>query len=177
MSILLNAINHERRGFLAGATALGLGILAGCAKQKPFSAVGTPFPEFRLKDIDGIEHDRSHYAGLSLVANFWATWCPSCRTEMPDLDLVHRQYANRGLRVIGFSIDEDPNPVREFRRRVNVGFPLVIDSDQRLSRQIGITSYPTTLLVAASGLITEVLVEPRPWPDYPGVIALQQGLR
>lgn len=168
---------NSRRGFLVGATALGLATLAGCAERKPFSAVGSPFPEFRLKDIDGNEHDRTQYAGLPLIANFWATWCPPCRAEMPDLDRVHRRSEKQGLRVIGFSIDQEPHAIREFRLRVNVGFPLVLDVDQRLSRQIGITSYPTTLLVASSGLITEVLIGPRPWPDYPGVIALEQGAR
>lgn len=166
-------IDAERRGFVFGATALTLGMLAGCAKEKPYASVNTPFPDFRLKDIDGIEHERSHYAGLALVANFWATWCPPCRIEMPELDLVHRRNANRGLRVLGFCIDDDPNPVREFRLRINVSFPLIMDTDLRLAHQIGITSFPTTLLVANTGRITEVLVGPRPWPDYPGVIALQ----
>lgn len=162
----------DRRGFLAGTAALGLAQLAGCAEQKPYSAVGKPFPDFRLVDIDGREHASPDYAGIALVANFWATWCPPCRVEMPDLDTVHRRNANRRLRIIGFCIDEDPNPVREFRLRVSVGFPLIIDVEQRLSRQIGITGFPTTLLVANTGLITEVLVGPRPWPDYPGIAAL-----
>jgi thiol-disulfide isomerase/thioredoxin len=160
--------DSARRGFLAGAAALGLALLTGCAERKPYSAVGKPFPDFRLTDIDGREHARADHAGTALVVNFWATWCPPCRAEMPDLDLVHR----RGLRVLGFCYDQDENPVKEFRLRTAVSFPLIVDRDLVLAKGIGIESYPTTLLVARDGRVTEVLVGPRPWPDYPGIKAL-----
>jgi thiol-disulfide isomerase/thioredoxin len=161
-----------RRGFLAGATALGLALVAGCAERKPYSAVGGPLPAFRLSDIDGGEHASTDYSGIALVVNFWATWCPPCRAEMPDLDLVHRRGGSRGPHVLGFCFDQDANPVKEFRLRTAVSFPLIIDRDHGLANAIGIASYPTTLLVARNGRVTEVLVGPRPWPDYPGIAAL-----
>jgi peroxiredoxin len=168
------APDHDaaRRGFVAAAAALGIGLLAGCAERKPYAAVGGPFPPFRLTDIDGREHAGTDYSGTALVVNFWATWCPPCRAEMPDLDRVHRRSEGRGLRVLGFCYDQDANPVKEFRLRTAVSFPLIIDRDHTLAKQIGIESYPTTLLVTRDGRVTEVLVGPRPWPDYPGIAAL-----
>jgi hypothetical protein len=91
---------------------------------------------------------------------------------MPDLDLVHRRGGSRGPHVLGFCFDQDANPVKEFRLRTAVSFPLIIDRDHGLANAIGIASYPTTLLVARNGRVTEVLVGPRPWPDYPGIAAL-----
>lgn len=158
----------SRRDFLAGSVALGVALLSGCAERKPYAAVGKPFPDFRLIDIDGREHSTANYAGIALVANFWATWCPPCRTEMPDLDVVHR----RGVRVIGFCHDQESSPVKEFRLRTTLTFPLIIDRDHALATHLGVASYPTTLLVARNGRVTEVLVGPRPWPDYPGIAAL-----
>lgn len=165
----MNRSAMRRRLLVATA---GLPLLAACGKPRPFDAVGTRFPDFRLTDIDGRLHERAAYAGQPLVVNFWATWCPPCRAEMPDLELVRRRYAPRGLGVMGISIDEDPNPVREFRLRIPVAFPLLLDAERRLANALGIVSFPTTFLVSRQGLITEVLVGPRPWPEYPGISAL-----
>jgi peroxiredoxin len=161
-----------RRSFLAATAGLGLAALAGCGERKPFAAVGKPFPGFRQVDIDGRLVDSAVYAGQPLVLNFWATWCPPCRSEMPDLEIVHRGYAARGMRVFGFSIDDDANPVREFRLRTGVSFPLLIDAGRKFATALGVTSFPTTFLVARDGRVTEVLVGPRPWPEYPGIAAL-----
>lgn len=159
-----------RRHFLA--TLAGVPLLAACGKSKPFAAIGERFPDFSLVDIDGRPHDRTAYAGRPLAVNFWATWCPPCRAEMPDLEQTRRQHADRGLQVLGISIDEDPNPVREFRLRIPVEFPLLLDTDRQLTNALGVFSFPTTFLVSRQGLVTEVLVGPRPWPDYPGIAAL-----
>lgn len=161
-----------RRGFLATSAGLALAALTGCGERKPFAAVGQPFPGIKMMDIDGRPVDTSTFAGQPLVVNFWATWCPPCRAEMPDLEIVHRGFGARGVKVLGLSIDDDPNPVREFRLRVGVTFPLLLDAGRALSSALGITSFPTTFLVARDGRVTEVLVGPRPWPDYPGVTAL-----
>lgn len=161
-----------RRAFLAATAGLLLAPLAACGERKPFDAVGKPFPDFRLTDIDGQLQERANYAGRALVVNFWATWCPPCRAEMPDLETTRERYAARGLGVLGISIDDDANPVREFRLRTGVRFPLVLDADRRLSNLLGVRSFPTTFLVSRRGLVTEVLVGPRPWPAYPGIAAL-----
>ena len=162
----------SRRSFVSAGTALACVTALGCNRQPRLAAYGTPFPAFRLADIDGKTHALSDYAGKPLLVNFWATWCPPCRTEMPDLDAVHQRLAPAGLRVMGVSIDEDVNPVREFRLRRNIGFPLIMDSGRTLSAALGVTTFPTTFLVARNNQIVEALVGPRAWPAYPGIAAL-----
>jgi peroxiredoxin len=164
--------NTSRRSFVTGSAAIATWTLAGCGNKRPFSYVGHQFPDFDLRDIDGNAHRLSHQAQKPIVANFWATWCPPCRTEMPELEQVHQQNASRGLSILGFCIDDDPNPVREFRLRVKVSFPLIIDAGRKLMDEIGINSLPTTLLIDRHGIVKEVLVAPRPWLDYPGIKAL-----
>jgi peroxiredoxin len=168
-------MRSERRRFLLSSASLALAPLAACAELKPpFNAVGQRFPDFRLQDIDGNEHASTQYQGRALLANFWATWCPPCRIEMPDLNRVHQRDARHGIQVIGFAIDDNPNPVREFRLRVNVSFPLLLDTGMALANRIGIKSYPTTLLVGADGIVSEVIVGIKPWLEYPGVATLRR---
>lgn len=165
-------VRGSRRDFLAATCLLPLIAAAGCGERQPYSAVGNPFPAFDLRDVDGGLYQSSSDAGQPLVINFWATWCPPCRVEMPDLEAAQRRFSTRGLRVLGISIDDDVNPVREFRLRTGISFPLLLDSGHKLSAQLGLTSFPTTFLVSRQGLVTEVLVGPRPWPEYLGIAAL-----
>ncbi len=80
-------------------------MLLGCDGHQLHPSVGKAFPNFRLQGLDGIWRTRADYVGQALVVNFLATWCPPCRAEMPDLETVYRRFFDRGLRVIGFSID------------------------------------------------------------------------
>ena len=158
----------SRRLFMAAALAAA----AGCDGKRKTAGVGSPFPDFRLTDIEGQVRERSQYAGHPFVANFWASWCAPCRTEMPDLDAAAQRFAPQGVRFIGFSVDESVHPVREFLLKVKVGFPLVIDTGQELSKLLGVSTYPMTFLVNRAGLITETVSGPKPWPDYPGIKSL-----
>lgn len=160
------AIN--RRLFLAAVAAAA----AGCDRNAKTAGPGTSFPDFRLPDIEGQIRERSQYAGQPFVANFWASWCPPCRIEMPDLDTAAQKFAAHGVKFIGFSVDDDVYPVREFQLKAKVGFPLVVDSERQLSKLLGVSSYPMTFLVSRNGLITETISGPKAWPDYPGLRAL-----
>lgn len=156
-----------RRDFISAA--LVIPFLAACGTG---SLVGKPFPDFQLTDIDGKPVRRADYAGYPLVVNFWATWCRPCREEMPDLERTYQRHAAAGLRILGISVDTEPHPVREFRLRIPVGFPLVLDAQQLLAREVGVSSFPTTFLIGRNGAVREVVTGPRPWPEYPGIARL-----
>ena len=165
-------MNPARRAFIAGGAAFAAAGLCGCDSGARPGSPGNRFPDFRLSDIDGKVHDSKSMAGHPFLINFWATWCPPCRAEMPDLDALHKQFFARGLRVFGISIDEDIQPVREFRLRTGVSFPLIMDSGRVFAHLLKVTSFPTSFLVSGQGTVTEVLVGPRSWLTYPGVAAL-----
>jgi peroxiredoxin len=142
--------------------------LWGChsSDSSPRLHAGTVFPAFSLPAADGQMHGSGDYAGSPLLINFWATWCPPCRAEMPDLQALHLRFAARGLRVLGVSVDDDANLVREFLLKQPVDFPVLLDSRRALAEGVlRLNSYPVSCLVGRDGVVVEVIYGARPWAD------------
>lgn len=111
-------------------------------------------------------HDSRDYFGQPLLINFWATWCPPCRKEMADLDVLHATLGAKGLRLLAISIDTDLNLVREYLRREKLGFTILIDSGQQWSASaLSVPGFPTTYLVGRDGVIRDAWIGPRAWAD------------
>ncbi|MGB0721109.1 MAG: TlpA disulfide reductase family protein [Gammaproteobacteria bacterium] len=88
--------------------------------------IGERRPEIALPDTKGDARTLSEWEGRVLVVNFWATWCPPCRDEMPDLVTAHRRYADQGVTVIGVAFDE-PAKVTAFMAEFGVDFPVLVE--------------------------------------------------
>ena len=84
-------------------------------------------PPLALKDIRGRQFRLSDYKGKVVLLNFWATWCPPCRTEIPDLIKMQRQYRAQGLRIVGITYPpEKTSEVRRFMRRLGINYRIAI---------------------------------------------------
>ena len=81
---------------------------------------------FKLSDMNGLDVELSRYAGKPLVVNLWATWCGPCRLEMPQLVALYQQYKDKGLTIIGISIDDSPAEIRAFAKEYSVDYPLLV---------------------------------------------------
>ena len=116
----------------------------------------TPLEDFSLKDLKGKVHSISEWQGQIRIINFWATWCPPCRKEIPDLIALQQNYENRGLTVIGIAID-DPEAVAEFLSTTPITYPLLIATDEgiNLSRKLGntISAIPFTIIIDEQGIM------------------------
>jgi len=86
--------------------------------------IGAPRPAFSLRDVDGSTHDATEWDGKVLLVNFWATWCPPCRNEMPRLIELQDAYGDRGLRVIGIALDS-PDLVAAYAERMGVNYAML----------------------------------------------------
>jgi len=129
-------------------------------------AAGSRFPAFSLAGTDGLTYRSSDYADAPLLINFWATWCPPCRAEMPELQALHQRLAGNGLRVLGVSVDDDTNLVREFLLKSPVAFPVLLDSRRVLAEGLlHLNSYPATYLVGRDGVVSELIFGGRSWGD------------
>lgn len=120
--------------------------------------VGMIAPDFTLNDLQGNEVKLSDLRGQTVMINFWATWCPPCRDEMPMLEAVYRERADKGLVVLAVSMDDDPDAVARFVKDYGLTFPVVIDTNKRVSFRYRVRPIPTTFLLDRDGAIRDIQV-------------------
>jgi cytochrome c biogenesis protein CcmG, thiol:disulfide interchange protein DsbE len=137
------------------ALCLGLVVLlsgAGMAVAAP-DDVGQPAPVLIVKQLDGRDLDLAALRGQVVILNFWATWCPPCRAEMPVLEAFYQKHASQGVMVIGLSAD-DPHE-RKAVRRVMQGFtyPAALLVDARHNGFGNPKVLPVTYIIGADGII------------------------
>jgi peroxiredoxin len=112
-------------------------------------------PDFQLKALDGTTVRLSDYRGKAILLNFWATWCPPCREEIPWFVDFQKQYGPQGLQVVGVSVDNaDPKAVMDFIRQRGVNYPVLVADDQVVEEYGGIEGLPTTIYIGRDGHIT-----------------------
>jgi peroxiredoxin len=151
-------------GFVVLQESKGFGLRAGSA-----------VPGFTLPALNGPSVDLASLRGRVVVLNFWATWCPPCVAEMPSLERLHRALGAKGLAVLGVSVDQDEQTLRDFVKRAGVSFPILRDPDAHVAREYRTTGYPETFLIDGSGTILRVYVGPVEW-DTPEVLDYLRGL-
>jgi thiol-disulfide isomerase/thioredoxin len=110
-------------------------------------------PSWELKDLDGKLVKSSDFDGKVVILDFWATWCAPCKAEIPGFIELQKQYGDRGLAVVGVSLDEQgPTVVKRFMTQFGMNYPVVL-GDVRLMQDFGGTAIPTTVIIDRSGNI------------------------
>lgn len=125
--------------------------------------VGKKAPEVTLKDMNEKTVSLSSLKGNAVLINFWATWCPPCRDEMPSLNRLYREYRNKGLIVVAVSTDRSASPVKDFLGKNPVDFPVLMDSNSKAAKQFKVFSLPTTLLLDKKGAIVQKYLGEEEW--------------
>ena len=116
--------------------------------------VGSAAPDFTLKDQSQAEVKLSDFKGKVVILDFWATWCPPCRAEIPEFIALQKQYAAQGLTVVGVSLDTDgASVVKSFMKRNGMNYPVVIGDEKIASDYGGISAIPTTFVLDRTGNI------------------------
>lgn len=109
---------------------------------------------FTLKDIHGKPFALSNYKGKVVLLDFWATWCPPCRKEIPGLIELYNKYRSRGFAVIGVSMDESTSDVKRFAKRLKMNYPILIGARRDdLEPAFGPLPLPTSFIIARDGRI------------------------
>ena len=134
-------------------------ILGGGTGGLAHTAAGKPAPNFILKEVKtGQPIILSHYKGKVVVVDFWATWCPPCRAEIPHWVALYNQYKNSGLVIIGVSMDDSPTPVKPFIDEYHVDYPVVMGDNKVANEYGGIEGIPTTFVIDQKGDIVKQVV-------------------
>ena len=119
----------------------------------PAGLNGQTAPVFALRDDRGQSVSLAQYRGQVVVMNLWASWCPPCRAEMPDLQRLSQAYSGRGLAIVGVNEGESPERARAFADALHIAFPIWIDDQQQYGRVYAALGLPTTVIVGRDGKV------------------------
>lgn len=122
-------------------------------------------PDFSLKDVDGKTHKLSDYRGKVVMINFWATWCPPCRFELPSMQRAYEKLKQSGVEFLAINLGEDADTIFTFTADYPVTFPLLMDLDSSVSNMYPVIGLPTTYFVDPKGRLVYRAVGSREWDE------------
>jgi thiol-disulfide isomerase/thioredoxin len=137
----------------------------------PAGLAGRPVPVLNLTDDDGRPVTLDGLRGKVVVVNLWASWCPPCRAEMPDLQRYADDEGARGVAVIGINQGESPERASAFARSLRISFPIWIDRDQQYGRAFAALGLPTTVVVGRDGIVARGFDGPLTYADVQRAVA------
>jgi len=162
-----------------GIILIGLLVLAVVAiiflpKERSFEevvVVGSSAPGFELKDINGNLWRLFELKGRVVFINFWATWCPVCKIEIPYKESLSKKMQGRPFQALGIIYRDSPDVVEEYVKKHGIAVPTLIDPDGEVARRYGVSGIPMTFVVDKDGIIRERILGMRQW-DSPESIAM-----
>lgn len=123
-------------------------------------------PDFTLPDLNGKQISLSDYKGKVVLLNFWATWCPPCRLEMPTIEKAYQKYKTKGFEVLAVSVDAGPkSAIQHFLQELDLSFQVLLDPDMETLRTFRSSALPTTVVIDRRGNIRWRELGYRDWTD------------
>jgi len=132
-------------------------------------AIGTSAPEFALQDLDGKTVHIADFSGKVVILDFWATWCPPCRKEIPDFVAMQSKYGHQGLAIVGLSVDAGgAHDVRDFEQKqsIEINYPVLIANEETANAYGGVVGIPTTFVIDRKGKIVKRFVGYTPASEF-----------
>ena len=123
-------------------------------------------PEFELPTLQGGKVKLSDYRGKVLFINFWATWCATCKVEMPSMEKLYQRFREYDFEMLTISVDKDLSLISPFIKEYNLSFPVLLDPDSKVAkRDYKTTGVPETFVVDKNGIIVHKAIGPRDWAN------------
>lgn len=151
---------------------------AGTSRSSgPAALAGQPAPSFMVSRLDGATSSLNAYRGSVVVMNLWASWCPPCRAEMPDLQRLYANYRSRGVVVLGVDQGESASRAAAFAKSLGIAYPIFLDQEQQYGRVYAALGLPTTIVVDRSGIVVRGFDGPLTYQQMADAIAPLTGSR
>ena len=154
---------------------------AEAAGDDPFQALSlirptpsTSAPDFSVPGLAGPALRLGDFKGRVVFLNFWATWCPPCKDEMPSMERLYRRFRERGFTMVAISIDANTPAVPPFVKHFGLTFAIGLDPKMEVATRYGLRALPTTVLIDRGGRMVALAFGPRDW-DGAAAHALIEG--
>jgi thiol-disulfide isomerase/thioredoxin len=137
---------------------------------------GNKLPDFEMTNLLGGSENFYDHHGQLILLNFWATWCPPCRHEMPSMEKLYQNKGNKNFTIIAVSLDQDPiNTVADFVSSNNYSFPIYYDSQHNLGRKFLVQAIPQTFIINKDGIIVDKISGAFDWKTLDIDLLLKEG--
>lgn len=164
------------RRWIWALAVLALFAVTGCTKPEEPAIEGKMAPDFTLNDLSGRPVQLSSLRGKVVLVNFWATWCPPCREEIPSMVRMNQAMQGKPFQLLACSIDEGgAKAVTDFFQKAGVTLPVLLDTDTKVSKRYGTTGVPETFVIDTKGVIMKKIVGGMDW-SAPEVLAALESL-
>lgn len=124
-----------------------------------------PAPALLLTDMEGVKHDIRDYRGRPVIINFWATWCPPCRRELPSMNRAWKKIKNEGIVMLAVDVGEDEDTVFTFMADYPIDFTVLLDSSGDISARWPLLALPTTFVLDREGRLVYQAIGGREWDN------------
>lgn len=167
-----SAASPDQRAFIVQATGTPASSLGGTVR------VGGIAPDFSLPDLNGEMHSLGEHRGEAVILNFWTTWCPPCKFEMPALQQAFERHSDQGLVILAVNLTEsdDRDLVGPYREELGLMFPILLDQESQVSGDLyRVLGLPTSVFIDRSGIIREIYIGALPLDELEGKVQSIMG--
>jgi peroxiredoxin len=148
-------------------------LLASCGADNNVATVGKTAPDFTLVDRQGKTWTLSELKGQVVFVNFWATWCPPCREEMPSMQKLYEILPKDKFKMLAILNSDEPDLADSFAAKLGITMPILDDQANVVGPRYGLTGVPETYIVNKKGMLVRKFIGPARWDDSRYIKMLQ----
>ncbi len=149
-------------------------LLPACSQRPEVATVGKPAPDFTLVDTKGKTWKLAELKGRVVFVNFWATWCPPCRQEMPSMQRVYNFIPEDRFAMLAILSNDEPALAEGLTAKIGTTFPILLDPEGKAAATYGLTGVPETYIIDKEGILREKFLGAVQW-DSPEVMRMLMG--
>ncbi|MDR1469106.1 MAG: TlpA family protein disulfide reductase [Spirochaetaceae bacterium] len=177
LALCLTMVSYAACADSAGRMDVGEDVKKAFAEAGlPLLNAKQPAPDWTLKAVDGDAVTLSQLTGQVVFLNFWATWCPPCRAEMPSMEALYQRFKDRGLALVAVDLMEREDVVRNYLRENGLTFPVLLDTRGLAGGQYGVKAVPTTCILDRDGTMIAYAAGARDWNTEKMIAAFEKLL-